>query len=154
MGIRGQLRRRDPHSRVPGIKTMFPIDLEQSKSLDRKSKKGGFQVAQASTPLKTTLAVEKMACPAVGSHPMGEGTDRGVSMWGILIILSLTVCHVDGLHLQESQSPQNLHPHPGKVEFNLEMDCELCLKGTQIDKHEGLGTQLENKKGNCSGNTT
>lgn len=133
---------------------MFPVALKQSESPDEKFIKGGFQAAQVSRPLKTTLDVEKMACPAMGGNPMGGRTDRGVSLWGLLIILSLAACHVEGLYLQRSRNPQNPHPHQREVEFDPKTDCKLCLQGTRTSKCERLGTQLENKRGDCSGNKT
>lgn len=62
-------------------------------------------------PRMNIPAAEKMAYLTAGGNPVGVGKGRGAHLWGILMSLSLVVCHTISLH--PKNSPSSVRQSPG-----------------------------------------
>ncbi|TRZ08702.1 hypothetical protein HGM15179_018410 [Zosterops borbonicus] len=80
-------------------------------------------------PLKNTPAAKKMVYLVTGGNPVGKGKGRGVCLWRILMVLSLVVCKISGVHPEDQSSTERQ---------SLTDECKQCLqtilKGQEVPK--------------------
>ncbi|TRZ06825.1 hypothetical protein HGM15179_020283 [Zosterops borbonicus] len=91
--------------------------------------KGDLRFGLAVVPLKSILAAGKMVYLAVGCNLTDEGKGRGICLWGVLLVLSLAMCEISGVHTNDQLSTER----QGLMD-ECKQSLRAILKGQEVPK--------------------